>query len=188
MVFNMDVLEAIKKRRSVRAYEPTAVPREKLERILEAARLAPSAGNIQPWHFIVVMDANKRSRLAKAPFAGFLKEAPVVIVGCGNQKASPRWFMVDVAIAMQNMVLAATAEGFGTCWVGSFNEDEVREMLKIPSDYRVVALLALGYSRRKHDFQGEILHLIRRRKKMEEIVSFEEFGRKSGQLVTQMRG
>jgi len=176
----MDVLEAIKKRRSARAYEPTSVPMEKLERILEAARLAPSAGNVQPWHFIVVTDADKRRRLAKSPFAGFLKEAPVVIVGCGNQKASPRWFMVDVAIAMQNMVLAATAEGLGTCWVGSFDEDEVREMLKIPSDYRVVALLALGYPRRKLDLQGEILHLIRRRKKMEEIVSFEEFEKKTG--------
>ncbi|MEM2369871.1 MAG: nitroreductase family protein [Candidatus Bathyarchaeia archaeon] len=75
------------------------------------AKLAPSAGNIQPWHFIVVTNAEKGEKLVKAPFAGFLREAPVVIVGCGNQRASPRWFMVDVAIAMQNMVLAATAEG-----------------------------------------------------------------------------
>ncbi|MEM2455426.1 MAG: nitroreductase family protein [Candidatus Bathyarchaeia archaeon] len=174
----MDVFEAIQKRRSVRAYEPTPVPRETLERVLEAARLAPSAGNIQPWHFIVVTDAEKRRQLAEAPFAGFLREAPVVIVGCGDQKASPKWFMVDVAIAMQNTVLAATAEGLGTCWVGSFNEDKVRDMLKIPGNYRVVALLALGYPRRKLDVQGGILHLIRRRKSLEDIVSFEEFGRK----------
>ncbi|MEM2587668.1 MAG: nitroreductase family protein, partial [Candidatus Bathyarchaeia archaeon] len=146
---------------------------------LEAARLAPSAENIQPWHFIVVTDAEKRRQLAKYPFAGFLKEAPVVIVGCGNQKASPKWFIVDVAIAMQNMVLAATAEGLGTCWVGSFNEEEVKEMLKIPDDYRVVALLALGYPRKSVNMQGKILHLIRRRKRLEDIVSFEEFGRHS---------
>lgn len=86
--------------------------------------------------------------------------------------------MVDVAIAMQNMVLAATAEGLGTCWVGSFDEEEVKEMLKIPGDYRVVALLALGYPRKKMDIQGRILHLIRRRKNLEEIVSFEEPGKK----------
>jgi len=178
MVLKMDVFGAIQTRRSVRAYEPTPVPKEKLNKILEAARLAPSAENIQPWHFIVITNPSKRERLAKAPFAGFLKEAPVVIVGCGNQRASPRWFMVDVAIAMQNMVLAATAEGLGTCWIGSFNEKEVREMLKIPGEYRIVALLALGYPRKKIDIQGAILHTIRRRKKLEEIISFEEFGRK----------
>ncbi|MEM2465478.1 MAG: nitroreductase family protein [Candidatus Bathyarchaeia archaeon] len=175
----MDVFEAIQKRRSARAYEPAPVPGEILEKILEAARLAPSAGNIQPWHFIVVTDAEKRKRLAEAPFAGFLKEAPVVIVGCGDQGASPKWFMVDVAIAMQNIVLAATAEGLGTCLVGSFNEDKIRDLLKIPSNYRVVALLALGYPREKIDIQGKILHLIRRRKSLKEIVSFEEFGREA---------
>lgn len=175
----MDVFEAIQTRRSVRAYEPTPIPKEKLDRILEAARLAPSAGNIQPWHFIVVTDPSKRERLARAPFAGFLKEAPVVIVGCGSQKASPKWFMVDVAISMQNMVLAATAEGLGTCWVGSFDEKEVKETLKIPDEYRVVALLAIGYPRRKPDIQSGILHLIRKRKNLEEIVSFEEYGRKT---------
>ncbi|MEM2904086.1 MAG: nitroreductase family protein, partial [Candidatus Bathyarchaeia archaeon] len=122
----MEVFEAIQARRSVRAYEPEPIPMDVLSRVLEAARLAPSAENIQPWHFIVVTDAEKRRKLAEAPFAGFLKEAPIVIVGCGNQKASPKWFMIDVAIAMQNMVLAATAEGLGTCWVGSFKEDRVR--------------------------------------------------------------
>ncbi|MEM1565975.1 MAG: nitroreductase family protein [Candidatus Bathyarchaeia archaeon] len=174
----MDVFEAIQARRSIRAYESTPVPKEKLEKILEAARLAPSAGNVQPWHFIVVTDYDKRAKLARAPFAGFLKEAPVVIVGCGDQKASPKWFMVDVAIAMQNMVLTATSEGLGTCWVGSFDENEVREMLKVPENYRVVALLVLGYPRKKIDIQGKILHLVRRRKKLEKIVSFEEFGQK----------
>ncbi|MBS7659600.1 MAG: nitroreductase family protein [Candidatus Bathyarchaeia archaeon] len=172
----MEVFEAIQARRSVRAYEPEPIPMDVLSRVLEAARLAPSAENIQPWHFIVVTDAEKRRKLAEAPFAGFLKEAPIVIVGCGNQKASPKWFMIDVAIAMQNMVLAATAEGLGTCWVGSFKEDRVKELLKIPEDYRVVALLAMGYPRKRLDLQGSIIHLIRRRKKLEEIVSYEEFG------------
>ncbi|MEM3616695.1 MAG: nitroreductase family protein [Candidatus Bathyarchaeia archaeon] len=174
----MEVFEAVQVRRSVRAYQPTPVPKEKLLRVLEAGRLAPSAGNIQPWHFIVVTDAEKRERLAQARFAKFLKEAPVVIVGCGDQRASPKWFGVDVAIAMQNMVLTATSMGLGTCWVGSFDESQVRELLKIPENSRVVALLALGYPRKKFDLTGKILHLIRRRKPLEKIVSFEEFGKK----------
>lgn len=174
----MDVFEAIQKRHSVRAYRSIPIPREKLERILEAARLAPSAANLQPWHFIVVTEASKREKLAQAPYAGFLKEAPVVIVGCGNQKASPKWFMVDVAIAMQNMVLTAVSEGLGTCWVGSFNEEEVKSLLRIPEEFCIVALLALGYPREKPDIQGKLLHLIRRRKTIREIVSFEEFGEK----------
>jgi len=178
----MDVFEAVKIRRSIRAYESTPVPKEKIEKILEAARLAPSANNIQPWHFIVVTDPEKRAKLAKAPFAGFLKEAPVVIVGCGDQKASPKWFTVDVAIAMQNMVLTATSEGLGTCWVGSFDENQVRELLKIPENYRVVALLALGNPRDKFDFTGKVLHLFRRRKSLEKIVSFDEFGKKPQDL------
>jgi nitroreductase len=173
----MEVFEAIQKRHSVRAYESTSIPEEKLMRILEAGRLAPSAGNIQPWHFIVVRDFEKRKKLAEARWAKFLAESPIVIVGCGDQKASPRWFMVDVAIAMQNMVLTAVSEGLGTCWVGSFNEDEVRRMLKIPDNYRIVALLAIGYPREKFNLTEKVLHLIRRRKKIEEIISFEEFGK-----------
>ncbi|MEM3536589.1 MAG: nitroreductase family protein [Candidatus Bathyarchaeia archaeon] len=178
----MEAFEAVQKRRSIRAYQPVPVPKDKLLRVLEAGRLAPSASNIQPWHFIVVTEAEKREKLAQAPFAKFLKEAPVVIVGCGDQKASPKWFIVDVAIAMQNMVLTATSEGLGTCWVGSFDESQVRELLKIPENYRLVALLALGYPRRKFDLTGKILHLIRRRKPLEKIVSFEEFGRKPQNL------
>jgi nitroreductase len=174
----MDVFEAIQKRRSIRAYESTPVPREKLEKILEAARLAPSASNIQPWHFIVVTDSEKRKTLSRGRYAKFLKKSPVVIVGCGDQKASPKWYMVDVAIAMQNMVLTATSEGLGTCWVGSFDEDEVKRLLKIPENFRVVALLAVGYSLEKGDISRKILHFIRRRKRLERIVSFEEHGKK----------
>jgi nitroreductase len=173
----MDVFEAIKTRRSVRAYDSRLVPNEILLRILEAGRLAPSAGNIQPWHFVVIGDGEKRKRLAHARYAKFLTQSPVVIVGCGDQKASPRWHMVDVTIALEHMVLAATNEGLGTCWIGSFNEDEIREMLKIPEKFRVVALLAIGYSRKKFDLAGKLLHLIRRRKKLKKIVSFEEFGK-----------
>jgi len=90
--------------------------------------------------------------------------------------------MVDVAIAMQNMVLTATSMGLGTCWVGSFEENQVRQLLKIPENYRVVALLALGYPKKKFDFTGKVPHLIRRRKPLEKVVSFEEFGKKPQNL------
>ena len=174
----MDVFEAVQKRHSVRAYESTPVPDEKLDRILEAARLAPPAGSIQPWHFIVVTDREKREALAKGGrYARFLAESPVAIVGCGDQKASPNWYAVDVAIAMQNMVLTATAEGLGTCWVGSFSEERVKSLLKIPERFRVVALLAVGYPRGKLELTSKVLHFIRKKKSPEKIASFDEFGR-----------
>ena len=175
----MDVFEVIQKRRSVRSYEPTPVPVEKLRKVLEAARLAPSAGNIQPWHFIVVIDSDKRSKIAKGcTFGRFLAESPVVIVGCGDQRSSPRWYAIDTCIAMENLVLAATGEGLGTCWIGMFNEKQIREMLKIPSHLKVVALLALGCSREKLDISAKLAHLLRPRKKLEKIIHFEEYGKR----------
>ena len=109
----MNVFEAIEKRRSIRSYEPTPVPDEKLEKILEAARLAPSASNVQPRHFIVVTDRERRDTISSGMFARFLKQAPVVIVACGDEKKSPKWYPIDVAIAVENMVLAATGQDLG---------------------------------------------------------------------------
>jgi nitroreductase len=172
----MDVFEAIQNRRSIRAYEPTPVPKEKLDRVLEAARQAPSASNIQPWHFIVVTDNEKRRKLAEGGTYGkFLAEAPAVIVGCGDQKASPKWYTVDVTIALEHIVLTATNEGLGTCWVGSFDESQAKELLKIPKNFRIVALLALGYPREKLNLQRKNAKAIGRRKELKQIVSFEEF-------------
>ena len=172
----MDVFTAIKNRRSIRAYHSKPVPEEVLMRILEAGRLAPSEGNIQPWHFVVVRDAKKREELSKGRlFAGFLRESPVVIVGCGDQQASPRWHVVDVAIAMQNMVLTAKSEGLGTCWIGDFNEEKVKMLLKIPDKMKIIALLSLGFPRKKADLIGKLAKLIRRKKSLKEIVSFEEY-------------
>jgi len=174
----MDVFEVVQKRHSTRAYEPTLIPEETLKKILEAARLAPSAGNAQPWHFIVVKNRETRETLAKGGrYARFLAESPVVIVGCGDQKASPNWYTVDVAIAMQNMVLTATGEGLGTCWIASFNEERVRKLLRIPENFRVIALMALGYPKKKPDIEGKILHLVRRRKTLKKILSLDEYGR-----------
>jgi nitroreductase len=175
----LDVFEVIKKRKSSRSYKLTPVPVDKLEKVLDAARLAPSAGNIQPWHFIVVSNSEKRRKIARGcMFGRFLTESPVVIVGCGDQSASPRWYAIDTCIAMENLVLTATSEGLGTCWIGAFNEREIREMLKIPVRLKVVALLALGYPREKLDISAKLAHLIRPRKKLEKIADLEEYGKK----------
>jgi nitroreductase len=173
----MEVFEAIQKRRSVRSYLPDEVPEEKLGRILEAARLAPSAMGRQPWHFIVVTDPRKRKQLSRGGrFAWFLSEAPVVIVGCGNKRSSSRWHVIDTAIAMQNMVIAATGEGLGTCWIGSFNQEQVKQLLSIPDEYVVISLLAVGYPGEKEDLSSRALRLVKKKKRLEEIVSVEKFG------------
>ena len=172
----MEVFEAIQKRQSVRSYLSDKVPIEKLMKILEAARLAPSAGNIQPWHFIIVTEQQMRDKLSKGRYANFLVESPIVIVGCGDRQASPNWHLVDTTIAMQNMVLTATSQGLGTCWIGSFNEDQVKKLLDIPERFKVIALLAVGYRRETMDLSSRVLHFFRRKKKLEKIASLEKFG------------
>jgi nitroreductase len=176
----MDVFEAVKTRKSVRAYSSKPVPNELLLKIAEAAQLAPSASNVQPWQFIFVTDKDKRKKLSEGRYAGFLTESPVVVVGCGDQKVSPRWYLVDVTIALEHIVLAAASEGLGTCWVGSFEEANVKKLLKIPENYRVVALLALGYPREKLDLAGRLVHSLYKRKGLDQIVSYDEFGKQSG--------
>ncbi len=174
----MDVFEAVQKRKSQRSYKSTPVPPEILEKLLEAGRLSPSAKNIQPWHFIVVTDPKKRKALSKGMYAKFLKDVPAVIVLCGDQQASPDWYVVDVALAGENMVLAATAEGLETCWVGSFEENDVRRLLGVPADMRVVALLAVGYAKEKISITAKVIQFLRRRKALGEISSWEVYGGK----------
>jgi len=172
----MDVFEAVQERRSIRVYQDKPVPREKLEKILEAGRLAPSAKNIEPWHFIAVTDAAKRKILSKGIYAKFVAESPVVIVACGDKKASPDWYAIDIALAVENMVLTAVSEGLGTCCVGSFIEKDVKEALKIPDNYEVLMMLAVGYVRDKVDLSSKVLHLMRSRKTISEVASEEIFG------------
>lgn len=173
----MEVTDAIRARRSVRAYTPDPIPDQVLQKILEAGRQAPSANNQQPWHFIIVKDAEKRAVMSEARYAKFLRESPVVIVGCGDWRDSPEWYPIDVSIAMENMVLAATAEGLGTCWVGSFDEGRIRELLQIPERYKIVAMLALGYPRKKFDIAAAFIRS-KNRKDPDEIFSYEQFGKK----------
>jgi nitroreductase len=147
----MDVMEAILSRKSVRSYLDKDVEKEKLDRVLEAARMAPSASNRQEWRFVVVTDAEKRRRLA-AEAAGqrFIAEAPVVIAACAQtdgkiMRCGQPCYPIDVAIAIDHLTLAAVAEGLGTCWIGSFDPEVVRQILAIPKEIVVVQLLPLGY-------------------------------------------
>ncbi len=149
----MELIEVIKRRRSIRAYEDKKIEREKLARVLDAGRLAPSARNLQDWKFIVVKSLEMRTRIAHAcKSEDFVREAPVIIAACGTnpdyimtcgQKAYP----IDVSIALTHMMLRAEDLGLGTCWLGAFNEKKVKELLAVPAKVRIVALLTLGYSR-----------------------------------------
>ncbi|MBN2718311.1 MAG: nitroreductase family protein [Deltaproteobacteria bacterium] len=147
----MDVFEAIKMRHSVRSYQKTPVEPEKLDAVLNAARLAPSANNRQEWRFVVVTDKDTRRELAKAAKnQTFVGEAPVVIACAAKtdhhvMSCGQLCYPIDVTIAIDHMTLAATALGLGTCWIGAFFTDEVRAILNIPDDIEVVELLTLGY-------------------------------------------
>lgn len=169
----MGVFEIIKTRRSVRSYKSEPLPEEKLKKILEAARLAPSAHNAQPWKFIVVKDAEKRKKLAEAALnQDFVAEAPVVIAAVGLEpdhvmSSGVPAFAVDLAIAIDHMTLTATEEGLGTCWVGAFSQEKVKKILEIPEEYKVVILLPLGFPA---DTPG-----IKSRKNIEDIVCYEKF-------------
>jgi len=141
----MDVLEAIRSRRSIRKYKPESIPEEKLNTILEAARLAPSAANRQPWRFVVVQSVDQKKALAEAANnQTFLSNAAVIVAAVGDSGLSAKWHEKDTMIALEHMVLAATALGYGTCWIGAFDEEAVKSLLKIPERMKVVALLPIG--------------------------------------------
>ena len=147
----MDVCEAIRQRRSVRSYEDREVEEEKLRQVLEAGRLAPSASNRQEWKFVVVRDAELRRKLAAAAKdQQFVGEAAVVIAACAVDhdhimSCGHPCFLIDVAIAVDHMTLAACELGLGTCWIGAFDQRQARDILGIPDSVEVVALLPLGY-------------------------------------------
>ncbi len=169
----MDVSDAIRTRRSVRSYSDEPVSDEALARILEAGRASPSANNRQPWHFIVVKDQGRRTVLSEGRYAKFLKDTPVVIVGCGDKVRSEKWYVIDTTIALENMVIQATSEGLGTCWIGSFSGESVKKLLNVPDNFEVVAMLALGHPK---GFSIKDALVGRTRKESTEIVSWEEFG------------
>ena len=146
----MTVLETIRKRYSCRAYQDKPVEPEKLDSIFEAARLAPSAKNLQDWRFVAVTDRDKKRRLAEAASNQmFLEKAGVIIVACSNSDYVMRCGQptgpIDVAIALEHICLQAAELGLATCWIGSFYPEKVRAVLDIPDDIAVIELMALGY-------------------------------------------
>ncbi|HSV30876.1 MAG TPA: nitroreductase family protein [Atribacteraceae bacterium] len=152
----MEMLEVISGRRSIRKFWTENVNPEDLKEILEAARLAPSAKNLQPWKLIVIRNDKKKRLIAQA-CAGqeFIGEAPVVIVACAVSRGSfigkymESWPM-DVAIAMDHLMLAAWNKGLGTCWIGNFDEEKIKELCSVPPEVRVVGLTPLGYPAKIH--------------------------------------
>jgi nitroreductase len=140
----MEVFGAIRTRRSIRKYKSEPIPEEKLRTILEAARLAPSAGNRQPWRFIVIQNTERKKALAKVANNQTFLDASAIIVATGDPDVSARWYEKDPMIALEHIVLAATALGYGTCWIGAFDEDAIKHLLKIPANVKVIALLPIG--------------------------------------------
>jgi len=161
----MDVMEAIRTRRSIRKFRDKPVEEEKLRAVLEAARLAPSWANLQCWRFVVVKNPEVRGKISELsyveaffspkgyktnPARNALAEAPVLIVACADpEKSGKLWeqyyYLTDMGIAAQNLMLAAHAQGLGTVFVGVFDEEKVRDLLGIPSTIRIVGLFPLGY-------------------------------------------
>ena len=180
----MDVLEAIKTRRSIRRYKATPVDDKTIETVLEAARWAPSWANTQCWRFIVVRDSKIKEELANIttynnPSTDAIRNAPVLIVACAElgkagyysgEQATDKgdWYMFDVAIAMQNLALAAHSLGLGTVYNGLFDAKKAATILGVPSGFCVVALTPLGYPDQEPK--------VRPRKELSEIVSYDRFG------------
>ncbi|MEM2598263.1 MAG: nitroreductase family protein [Thermoproteota archaeon] len=170
----MDVMEAIKTRRSIRKYKSTPVEDEKIIECLEAARWAPSANNSQPWEFLVVKNPETRRKLADIHRYGrFMAESPVVVVFIADPERSSNWYHGDVAVSVQNFLLAAHSLGLGTCWMGVLNtpfEEPIKKLLGIPDGLRVLCTVSVGYPDEKPS---------RSRRPLEEVTHWEKYGLKS---------
>jgi len=141
----MDTVTTILSRRSIRRYREEPMPAADLTTILECARQAPSAGNRQACHLIAVTDPALRRKVAEACHnQTWMGDASVIVVGLGDPSISEGWHHVDTAIALQNLVLAATSLGYGTCWVGACDHDKLRELLSIPPELRILACIPVG--------------------------------------------
>jgi len=151
----MDVFEAIQNRRSIRKYKKQALPEDAVDKLIEAARLAPSAGNVQPYAIVIVKQESLRHQLSMAAMGQKdIAEAPVVLVVCANEKWAKESYgergktlycLQDTAAAVQNILLMATALGLGTCWIGAFKEKDVKKVVNAPDEMRPVALIPIGY-------------------------------------------
>ncbi len=151
----MDILDLIKNRRSIRHFSSRDVENYKVDKILEAAKWAPSAGNLQARDFILVKDSKTRDKIARAALnQGFISEAPVVFVVCANRRRSGERYgfrgeslycIQDASASVQNMLLMIHSLELGSCWVGAFDEEEIREILDIPTGVSPIAIIPIGY-------------------------------------------
>ena len=178
----MDLFDVIQARKSVRKYTSQSVGQEKIEQIMNAAQLAPSWRNRQCWKFIFVNDPETKKELIRCTGTfnrSWLGKEHAIIVACGNPNQSgtrndKSYYLVDVAIAMENLVLAATALGLGTCWIGAFDEDKIKTLLNIPQPYRIVAITPLGYPAKKAGIVGQIARKVvnsKNRKPLSDVFS-----------------
>lgn len=180
----MEFIDVIKSRKSIRTYSDKEVEDERIKYILEYARLAPSWANKQCWHFIVVKNKATIKALSKASIINrWLKNVPVIIVACGDPKSSGisngiEYYTVDVAIAMEHIILAATDIGLGSCWIGGFDEKKVKNILGVPENIRVIALTPLGYPAHKKSVGERATKMLirsKKRKSLDEIVHYERW-------------
>jgi nitroreductase len=172
----MDFRELISVRRSVRAYRPDCVEPEKLARVLEAARLAPTACNLQPFRILVLSTRGREKDLRRVYDKAWFVSAPLVVCACGLpdenwvRRDGKNYNDVDVTIAMDHLILAATNEGLGTCWVAAFDPRAAREVLELPADVEPVAWTPLGYAAESP--------AMAERKPLSELVYYERWGQK----------
>jgi nitroreductase len=172
-------MDLVKSRRSIRSYKSTPVSDRDLKIVLEAARLAPSWGNRQCWQYIVVTDQSIKNKIAEAGKQWWVNEAPVIIVACADPRASGRkpdmdYYMLDIGISFEHLILAAANLGLGTCWIGAFDEAAVKEALGVPGEIRVVAFTPLGYP---NEIRGQVFD----RKPIRDICFYERYGQAKSQ-------
>ena len=173
----MDFYEVIRTRRSVRSFKGDPIPEKVLNKVLEATRVAPSGGNRQPWKFILVKDDKlKQKMISMCNNQTFVAEAPVIVVACGQRQPMNRGgymgemsMLLDISIAFTHLILAARAEGLGTCWIGAFDNERIKKLLHVPEGYEVVAATPLGYP------AEDVFTEPRNRKDLDEIVSLNKF-------------
>ena len=182
------ISDLIKTRRSIRKYLDKKVERKKIQLCVEAARLAPSADNVQPWRFIIIDEPELKNQLAKQAFSGiyspskFAAKAPVIIVilaklnliahGIGRQIQGIHYYFIDIGIAGEHLVLQALELGLGTCWIGWFNPRKIRKLLNIPKNYKIASLMSLGYPEQKKS-------IVKKRKRLENIAWFNGFKKRN---------
>ncbi len=188
----MKFMDLVLKRFSCRKFQNRPVEREKIIKCIEAARYAPSACNSQPWRFIIVDDPELKDRLAKTAISGiygvinrFLPTAPAIIVifadkekfiaQVGGKVMGTDYYLIDIGIACEHLVLQATELGLATCYIGYFNEKGIKKLLGIPQKYKVILLMAIGYPDSIYTEENVKEMKIKNRKKLKDILYFNKF-------------